>query len=500
MENILEIKNITREFPGVKALNDVSFNIRRGEIHALVGENGAGKSTLMKILSGVQDPSKGKIYLNGKEVVFKSPKDAQEVGISIIHQEFSLIPYLNGFENIFLGRELRKKNGLLDKKRMKTEAEKVMERLNANIDLSKPITLLSVANQQFIEIAKAIAIDTKVLIFDEPTASLTGKEIDKLFELIEMLKKSGVTIIYISHHLEEILAMCDRFTCLRDGEWVGTRSVEGCTKQDIVKMMVGREITNTYPDRTSWEKKKEEILLDVKKLTNSVVKDVSFSLKKGEILGIAGLVGAGRTETVRALIGADTTDEKEVYINGKRATIKSPTEALTHGIGLIPESRKTQGLILGMTVKNNITLPILNKISSKAGFLSRKKEESLVNKSIKDLLIKTPTMWQKVKHLSGGNQQKVVLAKWLNTECNILIFDEPTRGIDIGAKEEIYKLMRVLAEQGLSIIMISSELPEILGMSDRVLVMHKGKVISQLDVKETTSEEVMYYATGGVGK
>ncbi|WP_088104762.1 ATP-binding cassette domain-containing protein [Halalkalibacter urbisdiaboli] len=496
MDNILEIQDVTRKFPGVIALKGVSFDIRRGEVHALVGENGAGKSTLMKILSGVQKPSSGQIFLDGKEVTFTSPKEAQELGISIIHQEFSLIPYLNSVENIFLGREIRKSGGLLDKKTMRKKAEEVLTRLNAEIDVSKPVARLSVANQQFIEIAKAIAIDTKVLIFDEPTASLTGKEIDKLFDLIAMLKANGVTIIYISHHLEEILEMCDRLTCLRDGEFVGTRDVAGCTKQDIVKMMVGREIKNAFPNRLSLENEEEQ-LLEVRNLTNSVLKDVKFSLKKGEILGIAGLVGAGRTETVRALIGADPTREKEVYLDGVKVDIKSPTQALAHGIGLIPESRKTQGLILSTTVKRNITLPILKKVSKKIGFIDKKEEKNVVAQSIQDLLIKTPTMEQKVKFLSGGNQQKVVLAKWLNTDCKILIFDEPTRGIDIGAKEEIYKLMRRLVDEGMSIIMISSELPEILGMSDRVIVMHKGKMMSELDAAEATQEKVMHYATGG---
>ncbi|AKL93838.1 ribose import ATP-binding protein RbsA [Clostridium aceticum] len=499
MDKILEIQNITREFPGVRALNGVSFDIRRGEVHALVGENGAGKSTLMKILSGVYRPTTGRILFNGQEVNFTNPKQAQQLGISIIHQEFSLIPYLSAVENIFLGRELKKSGGLLDKKRMKKEASEVLERLNAEIDLDKPVARLSVANQQFIEIAKAIAIDTKILIFDEPTASLTGNEIDKLFELIATLKENGVTMIYISHHLDEIFKIADRMTCLRDGEWVATKDITECTKQDIVKMMVGREIINSFPQKPSWENKEADILLEVKKLKNSIVNDVSFHLKKGEILGIAGLVGAGRTETIRALIGADGVEEKEVYLKGKKVEIKSPAEALDHGIGLIPESRKTQGLVLDMCVKNNITLSILKKIAGNYGFINKKKEQSLVEESIENLLIKTPHMRQKVKNLSGGNQQKVVLAKWLSTECEILIFDEPTRGIDVGAKEEIYKLIRNLADKGISIIMISSELPEVLGMSDRIVVMYKGKVISEIDGTTATSEEVMYYATGGVG-
>ncbi len=497
MDKILEIENITKEFPGVKALKGVSFDIRRGEVHALVGENGAGKSTLMKILSGVYTPTTGKIRLDGNEVTFKDPKQAQQLGVSIIHQEFSLIPYLSGVDNIFLGREKKKANGLLDRRKMRKEADGVLQRLNADIDLNKPVSQLSVANQQFIEIAKAIAIDTKVLIFDEPTASLTGKEIDKLFELIEKLKADGVTIIYISHHLDEILQMCDRMTCLRDGEWVSTREVKDVTKQDIVKMMVGREIVNAFPEKPLHDNK-GEMLLEVKNLSNKSVTDIQFSLKKGEIIGIAGLVGSGRTETVRALIGADATKEKEVYINQQKVVIKNPTDALSHGIALIPESRKTQGLVLNMTIKNNISLPIVKELSSFFGFINKKKEDAVIDQSIRELLIKTPSSKQLVKNLSGGNQQKVVLAKWLNTNCKILIFDEPTRGIDIGAKEEIYKLMRNLADKGLSIIMISSELPEILGMSDRVLVMHKGKIKAEIDGSEATSEKVMHYATGGV--
>lgn len=499
MDNILEIVNITKEFPGVKALNNVNFNIRPGSVHGLVGENGAGKSTLMKILSGVYKLTIGEIRLEGKKVAFKDPKDAQMSGVSIIHQEFSLIPYLNGVDNIFLGREKRKANGLLDKSKMLKEAKEVLKRLNADIDLSKPVASLSVANQQFIEIAKAIAIETKVLIFDEPTASLTGQEIDKLFELIETLKANGVTIIYISHHLDEILHMCDQLTCLRDGEYVDTRDVAACTKQDIVKMMVGREIVNAFPERPPLADNKEHnIRLEVKRLSNNEISDIHFDLKEGEILGVAGLVGSGRTEIVRALIGADPSNEKEIYLNGKKVTIKNPTDALAQGICLIPESRKTQGLVLNMTIKNNISLPILNELTNKFRVINQKKETKIVNQSIRDLLIKTPSSKQTVKNLSGGNQQKVVLAKWLNTDSNILIFDEPTRGIDIGAKEEIYKLMRNLADEGISIIMISSELPEILGLSDRVLVMHKGNLKAILDGRLATQEKIMLYATGGV--
>lgn len=497
MDNIYEIKNVSKSFPGVLALSDVSFSIKKGEVHALVGENGAGKSTLMKILSGVYTPDKGKLFYKGNEVHFKRPSDAQALGISIIHQEFSLIPHLSAVDNIYLGREVKKKNGLLDKRKMRADAIEVLKKLDEIIDVDKPVSRLSVANQQFIEIAKAIAIETDVLIFDEPTASLTGKEINKLFELINRLKSEGVSIIYISHHLEELFQIADTVTCLRDGEWVGTQPITACTKQSIVKMMVGREINNNYPLKRSIEQRSKEVLLDVRKLSNKYVKNISFTLTKGEILGISGLVGAGRTETVRALIGADPTNIKEIYFEGKLAKIKSPTDALNYGIGLIPESRKTQGLVLGMSVKDNITLSIMNKITSKMGLIQKKVESTNVYDSIRDLTIKTPNMNQLVKNLSGGNQQKVVLAKWLNTKCKVLIFDEPTRGIDIGAKEEIYKLMRSLADKGISIIMISSELPEILGMSDRVITMYKGSMVAEIDGHDVDSEKVMYYATGG---
>lgn len=497
-ETILEVKNIRKEFPGVVALNNVSFKIKRGEVHALVGENGAGKSTLMKLLSGVYTPTSGEIIYEGKKVEFNDPKDAQAKGISIIHQEFSLIPHLNGIENIFLGRELKKWSTVLDKRLMKSKATDLLDQLNAKIDPTQLVSRLSVANQQFIEIAKAISIETKVLIFDEPTASLTGKDIDKLFELIARLKAQGVTVIYISHHLDEISQICDSLTCLRDGEWIDTKKVSEVTKQDIIKMMVGREVINAFPEKLKVQNSEENRLLNVKKLSNNHIKNISFHLNKGEILGIAGVVGAGRTETVRALIGADQTKEKEVYINDKRASISSPTQALEHGISLIPESRKTQGLVLGMTVAKNITLPNLKVLQNKMRLIDRKKELVIVNNSIKDLRIKTPSANQQVKFLSGGNQQKVVLAKWLNTDCKVLIFDEPTRGIDIGAKEEIYKIMRDLTKKGISIIMISSELPEILGMSDRVLVMYKGEIKAELTGEEATQEKVMYYATGGV--
>jgi len=496
LENILEIKNVTKEFPGVLALDNVSFNIRRGEVHVLIGENGAGKSTLMKILSGVYQANGGKVLLNGNEIDFSNPKEAQLAGISIIYQEFSLIPYLNAVENIFLGREY-KKNGVLDKKGMREEAKELLEVLDVEIDLKKSVNQLSVAEQQFIEIAKAVSINDNVLILDEPTATLTNQETKILFKLINNLKEKGVTMIFISHHLEETFEIGDRLTCLRDGQWVGTEDISDLDEKKIIKMMVGRDIGDTFPKRA--ESVKKDIMLEVKNLKRNENEDfVNFKLKKGEILGVAGLVGSGRTEMARALIGADKVLSKELFIKGEKIVINSPAEALENGIGLIPENRKSQGLILGLSVKDNISINSLNKILKSNLFINKKEEKKRSQKLVEDLNIKTPSLKQAVKNLSGGNQQKVVLAKWLGVESNVLIFDEPTRGIDVGAKLEIYKLMNELVEMGISIIMISSELPEVLAMSNRIMVMHNNKIKAVLENNEDVDQEtIMYYATGG---
>lgn len=496
MDNILEIKNVTKEFPGVLALDNVSFNIRRGEVHVLIGENGAGKSTLMKILSGVYQANSGKVLLNGDEIDFSNPKEAQLAGISIIYQEFSLIPYLNAVENIFLGREY-KKNGVLDKKGMKEEAKELLEVLDVEIDLKKPVNQLSVAEQQFIEIAKAVSINDNVLILDEPTATLTNQETKILFKLIKNLKEKGVTMIFISHHLEETFEIGDRLTCLRDGQWVGTEDISDLDEKKIIKMMVGRDIGDTFPERA--ESVKKDIMLEVKDLKRNENEDfINFKLKKGEILGVAGLVGSGRTEMARALIGADKVLNKELFIKDKKIEINSPAEALENGIGLIPENRKSQGLILGLSVKDNISINSLDKILKSNLFINKKEEKKRSQKLVEDLNIKTPSLKQAVKNLSGGNQQKVVLAKWLGVESNVLIFDEPTRGIDVGAKLEIYKLMNELVEMGISIIMISSELPEVLAMSNRIMVMHNNKIKAVLENNEDVDQEtIMYYATGG---
>ena len=496
MDKILELIDIVKIFPGVKALDGVNLGIIRGEIHALVGENGAGKSTLMKILSGIYKPTNGKTFFDGKEIILENTKQAQELGITIIHQEFSLIPYLNAVENIFLGRELKKSNGLLDKKRMKEEAHKLLKRIDVEVDLEKSVDGLSVAEQQFVEIAKALSVNAKFLILDEPTATLTEGEVKHLFNLMRTLKKNGVTMIFISHHMDEIFEIADRFSVLRDGKWIGTEAINKVTENDIIRMMVGRELNETFPEHT-YAQSEKEVLLEVRKLRNKKVKDVSFKLNNGEILGICGLVGSGRTEVVRALIGADQVEEKEVYIKGKKVDIKTPYEALGFSIALIPEDRKNQGLVLEASVKNNVSLSGLTKITNKYKFIDKQKEKNVVEGYVSSMKIKTPDIDRLVKNLSGGNQQKVVISKCLNTGCEILIFDEPTRGIDVGAKAEIYKLMRQLVDKGISIIMISSELPEILGMSDRILVMYKGKITGEISAKEANQEKIMYYATGG---
>jgi len=482
-------------FPGVRALFNVNLAVKKGEIHAIVGENGAGKSTLMKILSGVYIPTSGQLLINGQPAHITGPQDASaKYGIGIIHQEFSLVPYLNTVENIFLGREIRK-GGVLDKKAMKKKAKELLATLNADFDVMIPVSKLSVAQQQFIEIAKATATKTDVLIFDEPTACLTGKEVDTLFDLIFHLRDQGVTILYISHHLEEIYTLSNRFSVLRDGEYIGTCETASTTQKQMVQMMVGREVETEFPPRVT--PVSQEVLLKVNNITNNNVSDIKFDLHKGEIIGLAGLVGAGRTEIVRALIGADKSNVYDVEMEGKKLNIRSTQDSLKHGFGLIPEDRKHQGLVLSMTVKGNATISVIKQLTNKLGLINNKKEKEIVTKSIRELAIKTPTMDQKAKNLSGGNQQKIVLAKWMNTDSKILIFDEPTRGIDIGAKDEIYKLIRELSEEGMSIIVVSSELAEVLGLSDRIFSIYNGKIAAEIKGSEATAERVMFYCTGG---
>lgn len=492
---LLQMRGITKRYPGVTALDNVDFEVMPGEVHALVGENGAGKSTLMKILAGADVKDSGRILIGGEEVHITTPQEAMRLGISIIYQEFNLVPYMSAAENIFLGREpMSKVPGIVDFRRMYAEAERVISELGVRLDVRVPVNQLSVAQQQMVEIAKATSRSARIIAMDEPSATLTEHELENLFSLIRRLKADGVSIIYISHRLDEIFRIADRVTVLRDGKLIATKPVSETSREEIIRMMVGRELKDTIPKK---EVAHGDVVLEVKGLNRSgVIHDISFAVRRGEILGIAGLVGAGRTEVARAIFGADPIDSGEILLEGKPVTIRSPKDAIRLGIGLMTEDRKALGLILGMAVRENVTLANLDPLS-RLGFVSRRKEQEVTNRFVEDLMIKTPSIEQAVQNLSGGTQQKVVLAKWLFTQSKVLIFDEPTRGIDVGAKTEIYQLMNRLAEQGVGIIMISSELPEILGMSDRILVMHDGRIVGELSREEATQEKIMFLATGG---
>jgi ribose transport system ATP-binding protein len=492
---VLEMHDIAKAYPGVIALSGVDFCVLPGEVHALVGENGAGKSTLMKILAGADTKDAGHILIDGSEVHVDSPQEAMRLGVSIIYQEFNLVPYMDAAENIFLGREPASAlPGVIDFGKMYSDAETIIKELGVAVDVRAPMNQLSVAQQQMVEIAKATSRKSRIIAMDEPSATLTEHELENLFALIRRLKAEGVSIIYISHRLEEIFEIADRVTVLRDGALVATKQVADTDREDIIHMMVGRELKEKIP---KVETKAGDIALEVKNLNRTgVLSDISFQVRQGEILGIAGLVGAGRTEVARAIFGADPIDSGQILVNGKPVVIRSPRHAISLGIGLVTEDRKALGLVLGMAVRENISLANLGFLS-KLGFISRRREREVARGYVEDILIKTPSVEQAVQNLSGGNQQKVVLAKWLFTESKILIFDEPTRGIDVGAKTEIYQLMNRLAENGAAIIMISSELPEVMGMSDRILVMHEGEIAGELSREEATQEQIMHLATGG---
>ncbi len=495
-ETILRMQNIVKNFPGVKALNQVSLEAWQGEVHALIGENGAGKSTLMKILSGVIAPDQGEIFLRGNKVQIKSPQHAQELGISIIHQEFNLIPYLSAAENIFFGKEpSRRVKGFIDWKNLYQKSAALLQELDIDLDVKVPVQKLSVAYQQMVEIAKALSTNADIMIMDEPSAALTQREIDNLFRIIKSLTKKGVTIIYISHRLEELFMISDRVTVMRDGMVIDTVRTQDINRQQLVSMMVGREFQDEFPERKC---SAGTVALSVHCLSNHKLKDVSMEFHCGEVVGISGLVGAGRTELARAVFGVDPIHSGDIKVFGKTVHFRSPKDAIRTGIGLVPEDRKLQGLILGMTIQENITYAALEKIT-KGFFLNWGKERDLVTNYVNELNIKTPGIKQKALHLSGGNQQKVVLAKWLFVGSKILFLDEPTRGIDVGAKREIYQLISHLAEQGIAVILISSELQEILGMSDRIYVMHEGRVTKMLSGGRVTEQEVLTYATGGEG-
>ena len=494
-EILLRMEGIYKSFPGVQALSDCRFELRSGEVHALVGENGAGKSTLMKILGGIYYKDAGHVYLDGKEVNITSPRMAQELGISIIHQELNLMPHLTVAQNIFIGREPRSKvSFVVDDKTTNEQAERLFGMLNLQLDPNTKVSDLTVAKQQMVEIAKALSFNAKILVMDEPTAALTDTEIEELFSITKQLREKGVGVVHISHRLEELKLISDRVTVMRDGKYIDTLSTKDASIDQIISLMVGRTIYESSPELP--ENPSHEVALEVRNLNRGrVLRDVSFSLKKGEILGFAGLVGAGRTEVARAIFGADIFDSGEIFIKGQRVQIKSPGDAVTHGIGYLSEDRKRYGLALSLDVKENITMAAMKKFLRWLGWVDFKSTAARGQEMVKALNIKTPTLEQKVKFLSGGNQQKVVVGKWLTADTDILIFDEPTRGIDVGAKSEIYKLLNDLAHQGKAIIMISSELPEILRMSHRVVVMCEGRVTGILIANEATQESIMKFAT-----
>ncbi len=492
---ILKMDNITKRFPGVLALDNVSFNLRRGEVHALLGENGAGKSTLMKVLSGVHIPNDGQISFEGQLVKLTSPISAQEKGIAIIHQEFNLFPELSVAENIFIGREFRGSNQwLLDDVSQADAAQALLDKLNLKISPHTLVEKLTVAQQQMVEIAKALSVNAKILIMDEPTAALTESEIKSLFKVTNMLKSQGVGIVYISHRLEELVQIADRATVMRDGCFIGTVDYAATTIDELIAMMVGRNLGDIFPKRGN--KPSKEIVLDVKNLNRKgVLHDINFNLRRGEILGFSGLMGAGRTEVARALFGADSIDSGEISLFGKPVTITNVHKAIELGIGYLTEDRKKEGLALGLSVNVNTMLSSYKQFSNKFGIIDEQACFNTSNDLKEKLKIKTPDLDQLAGNLSGGNQQKIIIAKWICKNTEILIFDEPTRGIDVGAKLEIYELINKLTEQGKSIIVISSELPEILGMCDRILVMRGGRITGELESERATQENIMKYAT-----
>jgi ribose transport system ATP-binding protein len=486
------MKDIIKVFPGVKALDGVNLELHTGRVMALLGENGAGKSTLMKILSGVYKKDGGEIYYEGKLEDIKGPKDAQGKGIAIIHQELNLIPHLTIGENIFLGREPKTAFGNINWSKLYRECDELLKKLNVNRSSKELLGSLSLGQQQMIEIAKALSLNAKIIIMDEPTDALTDKETESLFEVINELKKDGKAIVYISHRLKEIFEICDDITVLRDGKYVGEAKVTDLTEDKIIEMMVGRKLTEQFP-RT--DIKIGDVVLEVKNLSNEYVNNVSFNVKSGEILGIAGLMGCGRTELAKTIYGHIKKQSGEIYINGNKIENKSAKDGLNNGIAYVSEDRKGDGLILGLSVKENMTISSLDKLIS-AGRIDKTKENKEVKDYIGKMNIKTPSQNQIIKNLSGGNQQKVAIGKALMTNPKVLILDEPTRGVDVGAKKEIYDLINEFKKEGKAVIMISSEMPEILGISDRVIVLSEGKISGEFDIKDATQENIMKSAVG----
>lgn len=490
----IQMKGIHKAFGSNQVLSGVDFDLREGEVHALMGENGAGKSTLMNILTGLHARDKGTILIDGKETYFANPKEAERQGIAFIHQELNIWPDMTVVDNLFIGKEMSSTWGLLKSKEMKALAIEQFKRLSVDIPLNIEAGQCSVGQQQMIEIAKALLTDTKVIIMDEPTSALTEREIQTLFEVIQSLKKEGVSIVYISHRMEEIFEICDRITVMRDGRTVDTKPIPETNFDEVVKKMVGRELTERYPARNP---SPGEVVLEVEHATRKgSFEDVSFSVHQGEIVGFSGLMGSGRTEIMRALFGLDRLDQGEVRMFGKKVEIRKPVDAVNHGIGFITEDRKDEGLVLDFSVRDNMVLPSISGFTKK-GIISTQSEKVFVDALIKRLQIKTHSAETAAGNLSGGNQQKVVIAKWIGIGPKLLILDEPTRGVDVGAKREIYQLMNELTGHGVAIIMVSSELPEVLGMSDRIVVVHEGRITGELTKAEATQEKIMTLATGG---
>ena len=489
---LLKAEGITKNFPGVLALDKVDFDLMHGEVHVLLGENGAGKSTLMKVLAGAYQPDAGKITIEGQEVRVANPRQARKLGVRIIYQEFNLIPYMNVAQNIFLGR-FPMRWGLLDHTKMHAESRKLLSGLNMDIDTNAKVVNLGVAQQQMVEVAKALSLNSRILIMDEPTASLTEREIEQLFATIHRLKKQGIGIVYISHRLQEVHQIGDRVTVLRDGKFIGTRQVNQVTVDELINMMVGRQITQMFP--RDYQPQGAEALRVENLSSGNKLREVALRVHCGEIVGLAGLVGSGRTELARAVFGADPYDAGSVFVFGKPVKAGSPAKMVELGVGLLPEDRKAQGLALILPLAENVVMASLRQLFPRR-FVDTGKERQVVAKYVQDLRIATPSISRLAQYLSGGTQQKVVLAKWLCTHSRIFIFDEPTRGIDVGAKAEIHGFMNELVNQGAAVLMISSDLPEILGMSDRVYVMRQGRIVAEVPRQETTQECIVAYAMG----
>jgi ABC-type sugar transport system ATPase subunit len=490
-EYLLQMKNISKTFPGVKALDDVTLEVKPGEVHALIGENGAGKSTLIKILAGIYSADSGaRFYFEGKEAGISKPIDATLKGISIIYQDLSLFPNLSVAENLYIGRDSNSRSlKKIDWKKVQEIAKRALKELDVQIDLNTTVEKLSIAQQQLVEIARALAFEAKLIVMDEPTSSLSEGEVEKLYKVINNLKAKGISIIFVSHKLKELFTVSDRFTVLRDGKYVGTYDTQALSEEKLINLMVGRQVLY---EKNKGGVKTGETIFEVKGLSkDGNFKDISFELKKGEVLGITGLVGSGRTELAQAIFGINRPYTGEIKINGQKVSIKSSEDAVKKGIAYIPESRKTQGLILEQSIINNISLPVLKMLRNAFGLINRKKEVDLANNYIKTLDVRPAIPNMKTGQMSGGNQQKVVIGKWLSTKPKVLIIDEPTNGIDIGAKTEIHKLLRKLASEGMGVIVISSELPEVLSVSDRILVMKHGRIAGELGIEEATQEKIM---------